>query len=681
MNTDVSTNANIDARHRDSAGRPSYKAALTLLAVSLGAVCAKTSAQAVTSFTYDANNRVVSITDPRGLITTFTMDGLGKNWQTSSPDTGVTTANYDSYGRVSTSTRADGVTTSYGYDALNRVVSVNAGGQIQVITYDTCTGGATRLCGTSDSVGSSSYSYTPQGRLVSHLSTIGATNYALSYTYNNLGQLASIGYPDGSSVSYNYTNGAVTSVQVSALGINQNAVSSISYAAGDTEMTQWSTANGLTTTAGYDNDGRLTRLLVPGVQDVTFGYDAADRLVHITDAIDTPMTQAFGYDDMSRLTVVNSAADTEAFQYDASGNRTTETINGLVAMVATSSTSNRLTGLSGGANVSYGYDPNGNITTIGGSPTFHFDAFNRLDNATNASYYVGVEGERLRKTVGGTSTYFSVDKSGLLMAESSGGGWTDYIWLNGRLVARLVSGQIESIHTDQTGRPNVVTNASGTVVWRSRNYAFDRIVSLATTSPLNVGFPGQYYDQESGLWNNGFRDYSASLGRYIESDPIGLQGGINTYAYVGSSPLGSIDMFGLCDCDGAVPTAPADDDLNKDIASMLNLKALGHVAGPGGDFLVLSVFYSLEKGRGPWDFKQQGAQYQDYGNFHYGVAGAAAGIPTGVLLRAAGYAQIRAGTSEPTWGNPLTGAPFGDDPADQDQIMKGIWWYANCYGK
>jgi len=120
----------------------------------------------------------------------------------------------------------------------------------------------------------------------------------------------------------------------------------------------------------------------------------------------------------------------------------------------------------------------------------------------------------------------------------------------------------------------------------------------------------------------------------------------------------------------AVPTSPAG------VSLASNIHLAEQSVSKVWAYPRLKWFYNQVKNKGPWDYKQQGRQYADFGNFNYGMTGAAALIESPVLLRAAGWAQVKAGTSIPQWGHwyDLNG-PFGDDPADQLQIQKGITYY------
>ena len=91
-----------------------------------------------------------------------------------------------------------------------------------------------------------------------------------------------------------------------------------------------------------------------------------------------------------------------------------------------------------------------------------------------------------------------------------------------------------------------MTNEAGNVVWRATYDPFGAAtVDASSTVEMNVRFPGQYFDQETGLHYNYFRYYDPETGRYITSDSIGLRGSLNTYAYVDADPINAIDPSGL----------------------------------------------------------------------------------------------------------------------------------------
>jgi RHS repeat-associated protein len=101
------------------------------------------------------------------------------------------------------------------------------------------------------------------------------------------------------------------------------------------------------------------------------------------------------------------------------------------------------------------------------------------------------------------------------------------------------------IHNDHLNTPQVVTNQNQQVVWMGDYEPFGKLAANQTNSiEIFSRFPGQYLDPETNLYYNYFRDYDPNIGRYIESDPIGLGGGINTYGYALQNPLTHYDPDG-----------------------------------------------------------------------------------------------------------------------------------------
>jgi RHS repeat-associated protein len=100
------------------------------------------------------------------------------------------------------------------------------------------------------------------------------------------------------------------------------------------------------------------------------------------------------------------------------------------------------------------------------------------------------------------------------------------------------------VHADHLARPQKITDAAKSVVWDGQFAPFGEVHAITGSIVNSLMFPGQVYDSETGLTQNWHRDYDANVGRYLQSDPIGLDGGINTYAYVGGNPVARVDPDG-----------------------------------------------------------------------------------------------------------------------------------------
>jgi RHS repeat-associated protein len=254
----------------------------------------------------------------------------------------------------------------------------------------------------------------------------------------------------------------------------------------------------------------------------------------------------------------------QSFTYDAVGNRTNATINAASATYNYPGTSHKLSGLTGATIRSFTYDTAGNVTASAGI-SFVYDGRGRMKQAGSTTYLVNGLGQRVKKS-GGADTFFAYDEAGHLIGEYDGTGAAieETVWLGDIPVAVLKTnggGGVTAyyIWSDQLNTPRLITDVANNARWEwANNDPFGNNAANENPSGLgafsyNLRFPGQYYDAETGLHYNYFRDYDPRLGRYVQSDPLGLRGGMSTYGYVGQSPYTSADSLGLyCSSQGGM---------------------------------------------------------------------------------------------------------------------------------
>lgn len=489
------------------------------------------------------------ITDPRSKATSYQRNGFGDLTRLTSPDTGVTAYARNPAGSIEQITDARGQAATYQYDAAGRLKQVAYSDQTLQFVYDQGTYGKGRLTQLTDGSGTTHWGFDALGRVLSKQQSVGSSTFTVGYGYNAVGQLTQLTTPSGQVISYSYHNGRIASITVNG----NRLLSGVLYAPfGPTSGWNW--GNGTLAVREYDLNGRVTTIDSAGVSSYQYNSDGT---------IQSWSQETSSAAGVSGLTELGIDAD-----------------------------SNRVLASNGLETRSYTYDAAGNILSDG-TRSFTYNAAGRMVTATkggvSAAYAVNGLGQRVRKTVNGQTFYFVYNEEGRLLGEYNAAGTLiqETVWLGDVPVAVLKpngSGVAAFyIHADHLNTPRRISRSTdNAVVWQWNSDPFG--TSAADEDPdadsvtfsYQMRFPGQYFDSETGLHYNYFRSYDPALGRYFQSDPIGLSAGLNTYAYVSGNPLSAFDLYGLQEdithglrkCLASDDCATLLDKMNKLVASL-----------------------------------------------------------------------------------------------------------------
>ena len=482
------------------------------------------------SYTYSPNGKRLSVTDANGNMASMTYDGYDRQIRWNFPSTttpGVVSSTdyeaytYDTVGNRMSLRRRDGGTLTFSYDNLNRML---------VKTVPTSASGAPGY----------SVHYGYDLRNAQLFARFGSTSgLGITNSYDGFGRLASSSTNmDGTARTISYTSDAHG---------NHTAISgNFGYYAGYT----FDTANrpqtvldasGTIVRMTYDSASRLTRVdsgtTISSSASVT--YDAIGRPATLShDLVSTSADQSFGYsyNPASQITTRTSSNDSYASNTAYAVDRS-YTVNGL----------NQYT--TAGTAV-FGYDANGNLTSDG-SRTFTYDAENRLVAASGGiSLAYDPLGRLWQVATTSTTTRFIYDGDALIW-ETDGAGNRLRSYIHGSNASSddplvwydsSVGFARRYLHTDQHGSIIAAADEAGNAAVLN---AYDAWGIPNAANQGRFQYTGQAWLVELGMYYYKARIYSPTLGRFMQTDPVGYDGGINLYAYVSNDPVNQTDATGL----------------------------------------------------------------------------------------------------------------------------------------
>ena len=530
----------------------------------------------VTQFGYDAHDRILTAEDPDSNTTSYVYDGFGNPIQQASPDSNTSVYYFDSDNNQTQKVDALGIVTNNTYDPLDRVLTTQypAESSLNVAyTYDqTGSGygfGIGHLTSLTDAAGSLTRSYDERGNLLTNNRTNGSTNLDTTYTYDHASRIATITYPSGAYITDVYdTAGYLHQVRAKPPGIPITTIVAQLTHLPFGPINSVTYGNAIAESWTFDQDYRSTNITdtvsSTTLQNLTYGYDADNNVKTITDAVNSANGQTLGYDVLNRINSAVSGSGgygSLGWTYDNNGNVKTFTVGTTTTNYNYTSGTNRLASYSStGLPVTVSTNANGNITGIppanSGTPaTFAYGNDNRLASVTGspvaASFVYDAFGQRFSKTDSGSaSILYSYLQDHRQMEENKSGVIADYIYADGRPISVLEKGStpfpaVDYVLADRLGTPQHVISSTDTTVWSATYQPYGTTATLSGAITQNLRFPGQNYDSETGFNYNIMRDYMPNIGRYLETDPTGLAGGLSTYVYADANPETGIDPWGL----------------------------------------------------------------------------------------------------------------------------------------
>lgn len=501
----------------------------------------------VTEYTYDASGNVTSIEDPNGHVTTFEYDSLNRLSRTVDPLGLEKSLTFDSRGNMISVTDAKGQTIDLAYDDLDRLVREETPDNTTLFTYDA----AGNVLSVVDDDSSLTFTYDALDRLirVDTGATAGQPATTVSYTYDGNGNRLSMTRPDGGVTLYSYDSLGRLTLQTNPEGetttYSYDAISRI----GRVDL-----ANGSSATYGYNAAGEIVALAndIGGlVSSLSYDYDAFGNRV----SFDEPDgSNTYAYDATNRLlasTHPQSTNPAETFAYDLAGNR----VSSHLSSSYTYDAANRLLE---DDTFTYAHDANGNLTSksvkaSGETTGYRYDAKNQLvgidlPDGTVVDYRYDGMGRRIEKNVGGSIVRYVYDNEDILtefdgfnsiVANYTHGPGTD------EPISMSRGGASFFYHRDSIGTIRELSDAVGAVVATYVYDSFGQVVDGSGAVESPYGFTGRELDPESGLLFHRARYYDPSIGRFLQQDPAGFEGGLNFYAYSLNDPINHIDPFGL----------------------------------------------------------------------------------------------------------------------------------------